>query len=201
MLFWLAFGSQAGIVCVVAVFALVGFDVSLHSQRETPAGLAAASRWLGVREKLNEDEVFATLPPIAVGFWRRHLAYGAALGVAPGAVRPIPMGAESDSRAWSSYGGRWRAVEIVYPQRLPLGWGMHPLLAAARGTVIGAISVFVLFLVAGPLTSRLSDIVFITPFLVPSAIAALGEGQVVTGLVTRHLRYVRSITPTVSHDL
>ena len=74
---------------------LVVAVVTRRTQRETPAGLASATRWLGVQKALREDEVFATLPPITVGMWKRYLAYGAALGVAPGAVRPIPMGAES----------------------------------------------------------------------------------------------------------
>jgi hypothetical protein len=139
----------AGLAFVIGgAFVLAG-ALSLHAYRETPAGLEAASRWLGVREALHEDEVFSTLPPITVGLWRRHLAYGAALGVAPGAVRPIPMGAESDVRAWSAYGGRWRAVRVDYPTFFPLGWGLRPVAALARGVPIGAVSGFLLDIVSG----------------------------------------------------
>ena len=74
-------------------------------QRHTHDGLVAAGRWVAVREKLDEDEEFQNQPPITVALWERLLAYGAALGVAGGAVRPIPMGAESDRAPWSSYGG------------------------------------------------------------------------------------------------
>ena len=158
----------AGLLFFIGAIIVLGGVVSLHSQRETPAGLAAASRWLGVRAKLHEDEVFATLPPITVGLWKRYLAYGAALGVAPGAVRPIPMGAESDTRAWSAYGGRWRAVRVDYPQHLPLGWGLHPLIALARGAVIGAVSGFLLDVTAG-----ISDPAVAAPLSVAPGIGAL----------------------------
>ena len=55
---------------------------SRHPQRETPEGLAAASRWLGVRAELAANEVFPTHSPLTVELWNRLLAYGAALGVA-----------------------------------------------------------------------------------------------------------------------
>ena len=53
---------------LVAAF-LLGVVMGLHTQRETPEGLASASRWLGVRAKLQEDAVFPTLPPVAVTLW------------------------------------------------------------------------------------------------------------------------------------
>lgn len=132
---------------VVALF-LLGAVRARHPQRETPAGLAAAAHWLGVRDKLETDEVFSTLPPIAVTLWERLLAYGAAFGVARGAVQAIPMGAESDHRAWSSYSGRWRVVDIRYPQLYPPGWGMHPLGVLLRAVPLAVASVFVLRVVA-----------------------------------------------------
>lgn len=140
--------SNAGFGYWVVALFLLGAVRARHPQRETPAGLAAASHWLGVRGKLEMDEVFPTLPPIAVTLWERLLAYGAAFGVARGAVRAIPMGAESDHRAWSSYGGRWRVVNIRYPQLYPPGWGMHPLAVLLRAVPLGAASVFVLLVVA-----------------------------------------------------
>src|SRR5262245_9501287 len=54
-------------------------------QRSTPAGLEAASRWLGVKENLRHDSVFDSLPPTAIITWERYLGYGAALGEAAGA--------------------------------------------------------------------------------------------------------------------
>jgi hypothetical protein len=50
------------------------------------------------------------------------------------------MGAESDTSAWSAYGGRWRSVRISYPRMWPPGWGTDPLVAFAVGlaVVVGA---------------------------------------------------------------
>ena len=95
----------------LAVIVLVRYG---RRQRDTPAGLAAAARWRAVQAKLAEDTVFAEQPPHAVALWERLLAYGAALGVAPGAIRPIPMGSEPENRAWSTYGGRWHQVDVRY---------------------------------------------------------------------------------------
>jgi Predicted membrane protein (DUF2207) len=119
-----------------------------HSQRDTPAGLTAASQWLGVRAKLAEDEAFRSQPPIAVALWERHLAYGAAFGLATETLRAIPMGTESDTRAWTAYSGQWRSVRIKYPDTLPAGWGMQPVVALLHSLVWGAVSLFVLFVVA-----------------------------------------------------
>ena len=80
-----------------------------------------------------QDAVFPTLPPTGVAVWERYLAYGAALGVARSAVAALPMGAESDTRAWSAYGGEWREVRVRYPLLWPPGWGMGPLNALALG--------------------------------------------------------------------
>jgi hypothetical protein len=117
-----------------------------RDQRETPAGAEAAARWLGVRDYLGRNEVFPTLPPSSVAIWDRYLGYGAALGVATAALRALPMGAEDDHRAWSSYGGRWRVVKVRYP-RLGLVWGRSPLPALLIGLLVavvgyGALRVF-----------------------------------------------------------
>lgn len=110
----------------IAVVAVLGWLSSSSRQRALPAGCEVASRWLGVRDHLEHDEVFPTLPPAAVAIWDRYLAYGAALGVAAAAVRAVPMGAEDDHRAWSSAGARWRQVRVRYPRFLPPAWGRHP---------------------------------------------------------------------------
>lgn len=179
VLWWLALprGGLASLVFVIGSVFVLGWVVSRRSQRETPAGLAAAGRWLGVQAALREDEVFATLPPITVGMWKRYLAYGAALGVAPGAVRPIPMGAESDTRAWSSYGGHWRTVRVSYPTFFPLGWGRSPLLALLGGAAVGFVSVLLLFVFA-EIVSVTTRPGALAPVFVPACLGVLTAGIV-----------------------
>jgi hypothetical protein len=130
---WLAFGLVglaalgAGVVCRKTILS--------GRQAGTAAGLAAASRWLGVRDYLKGDEVFPTLPPASVTVWDRYLGHGAALGAAAAAVRALPMCADDDYRAWSSWGGQWRQVRVAYPGRLPLAWGRHPLVAFSAALI------------------------------------------------------------------
>ena len=200
-------GFRAGFVYWVVAAFLLGVIMGLHTQRETPEGLAAASRWLGVRAKLAEDESFRTQAPIAVALWERHLAYGAAFGVAPAAVRAIPMGAESDYRAWSSYGGKWHAVRITYPHLLPPGWGLHPLVALLRGTLALVAAVGFLWLLApetldaAPNAGVVELVVVLLFVVLPAAVAAgaalvvlrgladLGSTRDVTGQVLRLRTY------------
>ena len=132
LLAWAAWEAGAGAAVFVGGVALLGWIRKRHPQRETPAGMDAASRWLGVRAELTENPVFATHSPLTVELWDRLLAYGAALGVASGASRPLPMGVESDTEAWSAYTGRWRRLRISYPRRWPPGWGVDPDRRAAR---------------------------------------------------------------------
>ena len=108
--------------------------------RETQAGRIAAAHWLGVRENLENLPSFPDLPPDAVVTWERHLAYGAALGVAGRAVKSLPLGAEHDKRAWTDYGGHWKQVTIRYPRLRP-GWGLHPGLALLLGLLRTAVVV------------------------------------------------------------
>ena len=83
--------------------------------------------------------MFDSLPPTAVITWERYLGYGAALGQAAGAARPIAMGAESDHRAWSSVGGRWRQVKVVYPGNIASpGWGRSPGAVIVLSVLAGA---------------------------------------------------------------
>jgi hypothetical protein len=117
----------------VAWGGLMAIPALLRAERDTPAGLVAAGRWLGLRDYLGQNEAFDRAPPAAVAIWDRYLAYGAAMGVAAGAVRGLPLGSESDTAAWSAYGGRWRVVKVRYPARFPPGWGQRPLVAAAKG--------------------------------------------------------------------
>lgn len=136
LLVWALSEFEAGIVVVGAGVALLGWIRARHPQRETAEGLAAASRWLGVRAELAQNEVFATHSPLTVELWDRLLAYGAAFGVARGASGPLPMGTESSTDAWSASSGRWRPVRVAYPRFWPPGWGLDPLIAIVAG--IGA---------------------------------------------------------------
>ena len=126
----------AGAVVVAGAIASLGWIKGRSPQRETPEGMEAASRWLGVRAELAENPVFATYSPLTVELWDRLLAYGAALGVASGASRPLPMGVESDTDAWSAYGGAWRRVRVSYPRYWPPGWGTDPVVALIAGLAV-----------------------------------------------------------------
>lgn len=146
---WAVWEFEAGLVVLFGGVALLGWIRARHPQRETPEGLAAASRWLGVRAELAENEVFPTHSPLTVELWDRLLAYGAALGVASGASSPLPMGTESDTEAWSAYGGRWRRVRISYPRVWPPAWGADPLVAFGVGLAVVVASGLFLY-VLGP---------------------------------------------------
>jgi hypothetical protein len=145
LLVWAVWEFEAGGGVFFAALALLGWIRARHPQRETPAGMEAASRWLGVRAELAENELFETHSPLTVELWDRLLAYGAALGVAAGASRPLPMGVESDTHTWSADGGRWRPVRVAYPRIWPPGWGANPLVALAAGLAVAVGSGFVLY--------------------------------------------------------
>jgi hypothetical protein len=113
-------------VALVAWIALMTLFHKLRADRDTPRGLEVAGRWLGLRENLLADGTFPSLPPTAVAIWDRYLSYAVALGVAATTERSLPLGAESDTEAWSSVGGRWRIVRVRYPRRVPPGWGRPP---------------------------------------------------------------------------
>jgi hypothetical protein len=124
---------------------LMAIPRHLRAERDTPRGLAVAGRWLGLRAQLAGDDNFAQQPPTAVAIWDRLLAYGAAMGAAPGAVRSLPMGAESETEAWTAHGGRWRVVHVRYPKGVPIGWGRKPLGAAASGFALFVSGAFVIY--------------------------------------------------------
>jgi hypothetical protein len=145
---WAVWGILPAAAAIALAGGLLGWMTSRHPQRETPAGLEAAARWLGVREELATNDVFETYSPLTVPLWDRLLAYGAALGVAHGASSPLPLGAESDTRAWSAYGGSWREVRISYPRTWPPSWGAEPTSAVATGVALAA-GAFMLFYALG----------------------------------------------------
>ncbi len=131
--------DPAGLALVAGGAAFLGMSGvagSRSGERDTPAGRAAAQRWLGLRELLEEDPLFAEQAPAAVAIWDHLLAHGTALGVAHGVVQALPLGAESEREAWSSVGGRWRVVRIRYPRGwYPPGYGRHPGLVTLLGLV------------------------------------------------------------------
>lgn len=145
-----------GVVTWGALIAAV--EAAGNRQRDTPAGREAAARWLGLREMLAQNTLFAEQPPAGVAIWDRHIAYGAALGVAHGAVAALPLGAESDDTAWSSLGGRWRVVHIRYPNLVPPGYGRHPFRATAVGLLQAAVATWVLVKVPPALHQAVDDV-------------------------------------------
>jgi hypothetical protein len=177
---------DAGVVVLGAAVALLGSIRARHPQRETAAGMAAASRWLGVQAELAENEVFPTHSPLTVELWNRLLAYGAALGVATSASTPLPMGTESDTDAWSAHGGRWRPVRVSYPRFWPPGWGVEPVVALVAG--IGAVvaGALVLYWLGPALVDALggswSGLVAAAALVVPSAAVVVGIAIAVMAL-------------------
>jgi Predicted membrane protein (DUF2207) C-terminal domain len=152
----IAFGEDAFYVYAILPLAAIGLILYGRRQRDTDAGLEAAGRWRAVQAKLAENPVFAEQPPIAVAMWERLLAYGAALGVAPAAVRPIRMGSEPENRAWSTYGGRWHQVDVRY--RHGPHWGVHPGWAALQRLLPAAFGALFLWLAGPVVTDGLDEV-------------------------------------------
>ena len=190
VLFGIAVPFWGAVYFAVGALVVTGWLWGSGRQRSTPAGVRVASRWLGVREHLRQDTVFDTLPPTAVVVWERYLPYGAALGVAAGATRPIAMGAESDRRAWSPVGGRWRQVRVVYPGNISSpGWGRSPAAVAALSLLAGAGAWF-LFWLGG----QLRDEVASTPAEETIRVVAIGVLVMGTALAFAALvQIVRSV--------
>ncbi|MGI5486549.1 DUF2207 family protein [Microtetraspora malaysiensis] len=116
-------GLGAAVVTFALLLALMG---RLNGERGTPDGARAAGQWLGVREHLAATGRFAEQPAASVTIWGRHLAYAAALGLAPRAVAGLPVSVPADDRrAWSDYGGMWHVVRVRYPRRML--WAREPL--------------------------------------------------------------------------
>jgi hypothetical protein len=136
--------DRFGLVVPALIFGwaiLIALVERFKNQRDTPAGRAAAARWLGYRDHLARDEVFPDLPPAAVAIWDRHLAYATSFGIARTTIRVLPLGARSDTLAWSAYGGSWHQVKIRYPRGT---WGFGPWKAGFRGLVQVSIGIVAL---------------------------------------------------------
>lgn len=174
---WAVWEFEAGLVVLFGEIAILGWIRARHPQRETPQGLAAASRWLGVRAQLAENDVFPTHSPLTVELWDRLLSYGAALGVASGASGPLPMRTESDTEAWSAYGGRWRRVRISYARVWPPAWGSDPLVAFAVGLAVFVASGLVLYVLGPSLVE--TGALGVIPLLIACGGVILGAALVV----------------------
>lgn len=141
----------------VAWSMLMAVPAMLRAERDTPEGQEAAARWLGVQEYLDASESFDRAPPTAVAIWDRYLAYGAAMGVAAGAVRALPLGSESDHEAWSAYGGHWHVVRVKYPSRFPPGWGRKPWVSALKAAALLGAVAFVAIRLGPALAGAIGD--------------------------------------------
>ncbi len=105
-----------GIFVFVVLAVISWHDLGDHA---TPAGRAAAARWLAVRSG----------PP----------AYGIALGRTPAS---FSLGLGDRNLVWSSTGGSWHRVRVHYPRtRFWHGRTTPELLAGAGGFLVGAAAV------------------------------------------------------------
>ncbi len=118
----------------------------LDGERDTPAGLAEAGRWLGLRDNLRHDERFGAQHVDAVAVWDRLLAYGVGIGAARTAAHDVPIGAESRHEAWSIETGTWRLVHISYPRHLPPGYGEPIWMCLLGGLLQGVVAAGILVL-------------------------------------------------------
>jgi hypothetical protein len=170
VLLGLAFGEGAFYAYAIVPLAVIVLIRYGRRQRDTPAGLAAAASWRAVQAKLAEDPVFAEQPPHAVALWERLLAYGAALGVAPGAIRPIPMGSEPENRAWSTYGGRWHQVDVRY--RHGPSWGQHPGWALLQRLLVAGFGVLLSWFLTPLLVDGLDEVDGVAELILAALLAA-----------------------------
>lgn len=172
---------------IVAFALLVGLMGRLNGERGTRLGAEAAGFWLGVRAHLAASGRYAEQPAASVSIWGRHLAYAAALGLAPRAVTSLPVSTPADDkRAWSDYGGMWHAVDVRYPSRLM--WGREPLPMMFRGLVAGAFAGFwtwIALLVAAAFDAWPDDLVQPAAFAVGLVVAAVPIAYAIHDLTGR----------------
>jgi hypothetical protein len=140
------------LVALGVAVAAAAFITASDRQRDTERGQFVAACWLGFAAYHQDNDVIPTLPASSVVVRGRYLAYCAALGLATGAVRDLPLGAEDDERAWSNYGGRWRQVRVRYPRLRP-GWGRRPWVALLAG-LVGSYAGYVVLKAGGALRTH-----------------------------------------------
>lgn len=138
---WVTLGNiLLGVAFVVA--AMLGIiawrTTRVGAQRDTPAGVAAASHWMGVRDFYRNTGEFTDKSAASVAIWDQHLAYATAMGLAQKVQQQIPFETESDRHAWSRATGQWRRVKVSYRTVRP-GWGRQPWRMAVSGLLLGAI--------------------------------------------------------------
>ncbi len=105
------------IIGFAVIGAFQGVMQRLQAERDTPAGVAAAGRWLGLEANLRDAGGFGDLPPTAIAVWDRYLSYATTFGLTSTILRLVPLAPESPTEAWSNESGRWRVVHIHYPRR------------------------------------------------------------------------------------
>lgn len=115
----------------VAWAAIMAFVFTRRVLRDTPAGLAVCSRWLGARAYLDETGAFGDMDAAGVTIWGRYLSTAVALGLGHRAAAQLPLAAEDPETAWSRYTGTWRELQVGYPARF--GFGQRPLKVFAIG--------------------------------------------------------------------
>ena len=138
---WATFGNIVlGLAFVVAAsLGLLAWRTArLHAQRDTPAGVAAASHWMGVRDFYRNTGEFTEKSAASVAIWDQHLAYATAMGLAHEVQRQIPFESEHDRHAWSRATGQWRRVKVRYTTIRP-GWGRNPVWMAITGLFLCAV--------------------------------------------------------------
>jgi hypothetical protein len=133
-------------VAGIAWFVLMLGLGALRAVRETAAGRAACSHWLGYRAYCRQSRAFEELPPAAVTVWGRYLAHAVAVGSAHDTAEDLPFATEEPQTAWTRSTGVWRQVRVEYPSRF--GFGQAPWKAAlegfARMAFFGALAFFIL---------------------------------------------------------
>ena len=107
-------GAGFAVLFVWGLFS--GIAGKKRGERDTALGQQVASRWLGLRAYLRNDESFANLPPSAVAVWDRYLSYGDAVGATRVCSAVIDLGMGNRKRVWSHFGGSWHRVKVRYPR-------------------------------------------------------------------------------------
>jgi hypothetical protein len=138
---WASLGNLLTGLAFVVAAALVGGALWVSrfgAQKDTPAGVAAAAHWLGVRDFYRDTGEFGDKSAASVAIWDHHLAYATAVGLAHEVQRQIPFESEHDRHAWSRATGQWRRVNVRYRTLRP-GWGKHPVLVALQSLFVGGV--------------------------------------------------------------
>lgn len=124
---------------VAAMLGIIAWRTTrIGAQRDTPAGVTAASHWMGVRDFYRNTGEFTNKSAASVAIWDQHLAYATAMGLAQKVQQQIPFETESDRHAWSRATGQWRRVRVSYHTVRP-GWGRHPAWMTVTGLLLGAV--------------------------------------------------------------